>query len=126
MSLRTPLANARGLGAAGEGVGRWWQERLTALALVPLVLWLAFSIALMGTADYYTLIDWLAHPVNAVLMILTLAVAFWHGAMGVQAVVEDYVATEWLKLTLIILAQFGAAVSALAGIFAVLRIALAV
>lgn len=126
MSLRTPLAAARGLGSAKEGVDRWWKQRLTAIALVPLLLWLGFSVALMGTADYYTVVDWLAHPVNAVLMVLVLAVGFWHGALGVQEVIEDYVATEWKKLALNILVQFAAVVLALAGIFAVLRIALGV
>jgi len=103
MNLRTPLAEARGLGSAKEGVGHWWHQRLTAIALVPLTLWLGFSVALLGTADYYR-----------------------HGALGIQVVVEDYVATEWKKIALIVLVQFAAAVLALAGIFAVLRIALGV
>lgn len=126
MSLRTPLAEARGLGSAKEGVGRWWHQRLTAIALVPLTLWFGFSVALLGSADYYTVIDWLAHPVNAVLMILLLAVGFWHGALGVQEVIEDYIASEWRKLALLLLVQLAAVVLALAGIFAVLRIALGV
>ena len=124
MSLRTPLANARGLGSAREGVGHWWQQRLTSLALVPLGLWFGFSVALLGTADYYTAVAWLAHPVNAVLMILMLAVTFWHGVLGLKVVIEDYVDTEWKKFTLILLVQFAAAILALVGIFAVLRIAL--
>lgn len=126
MSLRTPLANARGLGSAREGAGRWLQQRLTALALVPLLLWLGFSVALLGSADYYTAVGWIGHPVNAVLMILVLAVGFAHGALGVREVIEDYVASEWKKVTLLILMQFAATILALAGIFAVLRIALGV
>lgn len=126
MSLRTPLAEARGLGSAKEGVGRWWHQRLTAVALVPLTLWFGFSVALLGSADYYTVIDWIAHPVNAVLMILLLAAGFWHGALGVQEVIEDYVSTEWKKVVLLLLVQLAAVVLALAGVFAVLRIALGV
>ena len=124
MSLRTPLANARGLGSAKEGVDHWWKQRLTAVALVPLFLWFGFSVALLGTADYYTVVGWLGHPVNAVLMILVLAVGFWHGALGLQVVIEDYVATHWKKVTALLLVQFAAVILALAGIFAVLRIAL--
>lgn len=124
MGLRTPLASARGLGPAGEGVDHWWKQRLTAVALVPLMLWLGFSVALLGSADYYTVIYWLAHPVNAVLMILVLAVGFWHGTLGLQEVIIDYVDGEWTKTLLLVLVQFAAVVLALAGIFAVLRIAL--
>jgi len=126
MTLRTPLAAARGLGSAKEGVEHWWKQRLTAAALVPLLLWFGFSVALMGTADYYTIVDWIAHPVNAVLMILVLAVGFWHGVLGLQVVIEDYVASEWKKLALLVLIQFAAVLLALGGIFAVLRIALGV
>ncbi len=122
MSLRTPLARAHGLGSAQEGVGHWWHQRLTAIALVPLILWLGFSVALMGTADYYTVVGWLEHPVNAGLMILTLAVAFWHGALGLQVVIEDYVTTHWKKVTLLLLVQFAAVVLALTGILSVLLI----
>lgn len=124
MGLRTPLATARGLGSAKEGVDHWWKQRVTAVALVPLVLWLGFSLALLGSADYYTVVYWLGHPVNAVLMILVVAVGFWHGALGVQEVIVDYVAGEWKKTVLLILVQFAAVVLALSGIFAVLRIAL--
>jgi succinate dehydrogenase / fumarate reductase, membrane anchor subunit len=126
MSLRTPLARAQGLGSAREGVGHWWHQRLTAIALVPLVLWLAFSVALMGTADYYTVVYWLEMPLNAALMILTIGVGFWHGALGLQVVIEDYVATEWKKLTLLLLVQFGSVALALGGILSVLLIMLGV
>lgn len=124
MGLRTPLAKARGLGSAKEGIDHWWKQRLTAVALVPLVLWLAFSVALLGRGDYYTVVYWLAHPVNAVLMILVVTVGIWHGTLGVQEVIVDYVAGEWTKTALLIVVQFVAVVLALAGIFAVLRIAL--
>lgn len=126
MSLRTPLARAHGLGSAKEGVGHWWHQRLTAIALVPLTLWLAFSVALMGQADYYTVVYWLEIPLNSALMILVLFVGFWHGALGLQVVIEDYVATEWKKIVLLLLVQFSAFVLALGGILAVLLIMLGV
>lgn len=126
MSLRTPLGRARGLGSAKEGVGHWWHQRLTAVALVPLTLWLAFSAALMGGGDYYTLVYWLEIPLNSALMILVVAIGFWHGALGLQVVIEDYVATEWKKIALVVLVQFSAAILALGGILAVLLIMLGV
>ncbi len=126
MSLRTSLARAQGLGSAKEGVGHWWHQRLSAIALVPLTLWLGFSVALMGTADYHTVIGWLETPLNAGLMILVLGVGFWHGALGLQVIIEDYVATEWKKISLLLLVQFSAVAFALAGILSVLLIMLGV
>jgi len=126
MSLRTPLANARGLGSAKEGVDHWWKQRLTAIALVPLMLWLGFSVATIGVADYYSVVAWIGNPVNSALLILTLAVGFWHGALGLQSVIEDYISGEASKLVVLVLVQFAAVVLALAGILSVLRIALGV
>ena len=126
MGLRTPLSAARGLGSAKEGVDHWWKQRLTAIALVPLLLWFGFSVALLGTADYYTVVGGLAHPVSAGLMILVLAVGIWHGVLGLQVVIEDYIATEWKKITVLLLVQFASVILALAGIRDVLRIALGV
>ena len=37
MSLRTDLGRVRGLGSAKEGVAHWWAQRVTAVALVPLL-----------------------------------------------------------------------------------------
>ncbi len=91
-----------------------------------MLLWFGFSVALLGTADYYTVVGWLAHPVNAGLMTLVLVVGIWHGVLGVQVVIEDYIATEWKKITVLLLVKFAAVILALAGILAVLRIALGV
>ena len=44
---RTPLARARGLGSAKSGVGHWWAQRITAIALIPLVVWFAISLVML-------------------------------------------------------------------------------
>lgn len=123
MSYRSPIKDARGLGSAHYGVGHWWAQRTTALALIPLLIWFVVGIALYGGADYDAARAWVSSPVTAVLMVLTLGAVFYHGALGIQVVIEDYVDGEGLKLALIILIRSAAIVLALAGIFAVLSIA---
>ena len=91
MSLRSPLARARGHGSAEDGVGHWWHHRVTSVALVPLLLWLAFSIAALAGASFEEARAWLASPVVAVFAILTLAVTFYHFKLGLDVVIEDYV-----------------------------------
>lgn len=122
MNLRSPLSQARGLGSAKEGVSHWWLQRLTAIALVPLTLWFVFSVARYHVSDFGTMVAWIRNPFVAVALLLYFAAMFYHAALGVQVVVEDYVGGEGAKLLFIVGAKFGLAVLAAASIFAVLKI----
>ena len=123
MSLRSPLSQARGLGSAKDGVQHWWMQRLTALALIPLSLWFVFSVARYHVADYPTMMAWLHNPYVAIALVLYFIAVFYHSALGVQVVIEDYVGTEWLKIASIVLMKLAHFVFGAAAIFAVLKIA---
>ena len=123
MGLRTPLAQARGLGSAKTGVEHWWAQRWTALALIPLVLWFVISVVAHVGASHSEMVAWVGHPVTAVLLVLLIAAVFHHGQLGLQVVVEDYVPNETLKLESILGLKGGAIVLSVAGVLAVLRIA---
>ncbi len=125
MSLRSPLSRARGLGSAKSGVHHFWMQRLTALALIPLTLWFVFSVARLAGGDYESVRWWVSYPTVAVTLVLFLAISFYHAALGVQTVVEDYIGNEGAKLLLIIGAKFGLFLLGAISIFAVLKVALA-
>ena len=120
MSRRSPLGRVRGLGAAKEGVGHWWAQRLTSLALVPLSLWFVVSVAMMTGAGYEEVRNWAASPVVAGLMILLIVVTFYHVALGLQVVIEDYIARESVKIASLILVQATSVVLGLIGVLSVL------
>ena len=120
--LRTPLSRARGLGSAKQGVHHWWAQRITAVALIPLVVWFAISLIMLSGADYGVVRAWIGSPVVMVLLTLTIVIGLHHGQLGMQEVVEDYVHGEGPKLTLIVLLRFIAVFFGLAAIVAILRI----
>ncbi len=123
MEYRTPVKQAEGLGSAHHGAGHWWAQRVTSVALVPLTLWFVVGIAANSGASHAQALAWIGSPVNGVLLVLLLAVTFYHGALGIQVVLEDYVGNRGFQLAAIVLVKFAAAVLATAGIFAVLSIA---
>jgi succinate dehydrogenase / fumarate reductase membrane anchor subunit len=102
MSMRSPLGRVRGLGSAREGVGHWWAQRMTSLALVPLALWFVAALVGLTGADYATARDWIATPVPAALLVLLIVATFYHGALGLQVIIEDYVHHEGAKLSLLL------------------------
>jgi succinate dehydrogenase / fumarate reductase membrane anchor subunit len=120
--LRSDLARVRGLGSAKEGVAHWWAQRVTAVALVPLLVWFVASIVSLVGAPHATVVDWIASPMPSLLLVLLLVAMFHHAQLGLQVVIEDYVHGEGAKLTLILLVKGAAVVLGLASIFAVLRI----
>jgi succinate dehydrogenase / fumarate reductase membrane anchor subunit len=122
MSLRSPVGRALGLGAAKEGVGHWWSQRISAIALVPLTLWFVTALLRLGTLEYAALIAWIGDPVNAVLLLLLTGTLIHHSLLGVQVVVEDYVAGAAKVVTLLASNFLHVVLGALA-VFAVLRIA---
>lgn len=124
-NYRTPLSKVKGLGSAKEGTDHFWKQRLTAIALVPLVLWLAFSIASLPDMDYLAIREWLSQPFNAIVMILFLITGFLHARLGLQVVIEDYVGSHGPRTAGIIAVTFIAAALCVTGVFSVMRIAFA-
>ena len=122
-NMRSPLARAIGLGSAKEGAGPWWAARVSAVALVPLTLWFAASIIAHTGSDYVTFIVWLRTPRAAILMILLLIALFYHTALGLQVVAEDYVHSG-VKFAVVIAVRLGCCALATAGVVAILRIVL--
>lgn len=124
-TLRTPLKNVKGLGSAKEGTNHFWTQRLTAMALVPLVLWLCFSIAALPGTDHATIQAWVGNSFNAVLLVLIIFSAFYHAKLGLQVIIEDYLSNHGTRTAAIILSTFLCILLGCMGIFSVLKIAFA-
>lgn len=119
----TALGKVRGLGAAGHGGGHWIEERFTSVALVPLTLWLIFSLILLPDLDQRTLAEWLRGPAGAVPMALLVVTAFKHGLDGMKVVVDDYVHEEGLRLGVHFLMTMAAVAGGALCLFALGKIA---
>jgi succinate dehydrogenase / fumarate reductase, membrane anchor subunit len=126
MSLRSPLGRVLGLGSARGGSSHWYAQRVTAVALVLLTLWLVVSLASLADASYEQVTGWLRWPLNSALALLLVVVAAWHAVLGLQVVVEDYVADKGTRVLVLIAIKFAFVVAAVVGVLAVLRIAFGV
>lgn len=121
----TPLARVLGFGSAKQGAHHWWVERVSAMALIPLGLWLAISLLALPDVSHDTVARFVGEGVvHPTLILLTLLTATWHSRLGLQVVIEDYVHGHALKGATIILLAFIHALIAVAGSIAVLKLAL--
>ncbi len=119
----SPLKKAKGLGASHDGVEHWVSQKVTAIANLPLVLWLVWSIIGLQGASYTQFTGWLSQPVNAVLMILTFVSVFYHAKLGTQVIVEDYISCKCKKKILLIALKLSFFALCVACIFSVLKVA---
>jgi succinate dehydrogenase / fumarate reductase, membrane anchor subunit len=124
MSLRSPLGRVLGLGSAKGGSGHWYAQRVSAVALVILGFWFIASLAMLGTgAPRDAVIGWLQSPLPAAMALLLVVVTAWHAMLGLQVVIEDYIADKGTRMVLLVALKFALVVAALIGVLAVLRIA---
>jgi len=124
MSLRSPLGAVLGLGSAKGGSAHWYGQRVSAVALVLLGLWFLLSLACLGAADHAAVVAWLHLPLSSALAVLLVVVAAHHAHLGLQVVVEDYVASKGTRVAVLLAIKFALVAAALIGVLAVLRIAL--
>jgi succinate dehydrogenase / fumarate reductase membrane anchor subunit len=123
MGLRSPLGRVRGLGSAREGAAHWWAQRVTAVALVPLLLWFAGHMLLTTQLDYAETVDSLRHPLHAIPLLLLIIAGFHHAQLGLQVVIEDYVHGDGARIAAIMAMKLAAFALGLGCAYAVLKIA---
>jgi len=119
----TEIGRVRGLGAAKAGVHHWWQQRVTAVANLALVVWFIASLARLPNYDYGTVTEWLRQPIVAVPMLLFIVSVFWHLRLGLQVLIEDYV-SGGARVAALVALNFFAIAGAAVGVLCVLKIAL--
>jgi succinate dehydrogenase / fumarate reductase membrane anchor subunit len=117
------LANAHNHGAAGDGVDHWWSQRFSAILLVPLVLWLVWALSVLAGADYERAAAWMASPWNAAMSILFVLASFYHGRLGLQIVIGDYVHHRAAEMALQIVVAAAAIFGALIAVVSILSVA---
>lgn len=111
-------------GRAAESIRSWWYLRLSAAALLPLVLWFIYEVSTLESLEYGAVREWIASPSTAVLFILLIPVLFYHSQSGMTEVIEDYLADGKQKTAAVILVRFLAALCAFAAILAVMLVCL--
>ena len=122
--IRTPLGRARGAGASGEGSHHWIAQRITAVALIPLTVWMIFCIACLSTSDFVQFTAHVSSPFVAVPIALFVIMSLWHGALGMQEIIIDYVSCKCGKAAMKWFVWFASFSMGVACLFSLLKISL--
>lgn len=123
MRMESHLGRARNLGASRNGVGPWWVMRLTSIALVPLSLWMVFSIFNLIGQDYDAYVAWLGNIGNITFLSLFVVIMFHHSQQGLCEVIHDYVHDKTALYTSMIIVKFLSTALALACLISIFKVA---
>ena len=120
--MRSYLGRVRGRGSSNEGVHHWWMQRLTGVALIPLSLWLVFSLVSLEEASYSVMVGWVGRHFNPVLLILFIISMFYHAQLGLRVIIEDYVHSDLTKTISITVVKLCAILIGACSAFAVIKL----
>jgi succinate dehydrogenase / fumarate reductase, membrane anchor subunit len=121
-SMRTPLARVRNLGASHSGTSDFWRQRVTAVAMVLLIVPVIVVVMMLLGRNQAGAAQILGSLPIAVIMLLFIIASAWHMKIGMQVVIEDYVQSETLKIAAVMANNFFSFVVALASIYAILKL----
>ncbi|WP_296572096.1 succinate dehydrogenase, hydrophobic membrane anchor protein [Phreatobacter sp.] len=125
-SMRTPLGRVRGLGSARSGTEHFWMQRVTAVANVPLSLFVIGLIITTAGSNYAAVKATLGAPLVAIPLILFVVSATWHMRLGMQMIIEDYVPAEGTKVVLLLANTFFSVAVGMGCVFAILKLSFGV
>lgn len=120
--MSTNLHLARGLGSAKIGLHHWMAQRITAVALIPLGLWFVYGFIMLAAAPYEIAHRWLTCPWTGTASILFIIFMFYHGSLGIQVILEDYIPHPFLRWSLVIMTKLFSILMAALATISILRI----
>jgi succinate dehydrogenase / fumarate reductase, membrane anchor subunit len=121
-SMRTPLSRVRSLGASHSGTSDFWRQRVTAVAMVLLLVPVIVVVMMLLGRNQAGAAQILGSPLVAIVMLMFIVASAWHMKIGMQVVIEDYLQHEKLKLVAIMANNFFSTAVALASIYAILKL----
>ena len=111
------LKKVKKMQSKSHGVAHWKLQRISAIAMIPLVIWFVSSLTFSLINSYDQSVAWLQNPLNATGLVLLFGTLYFHAASGLQVVIEDYVHNEGLKIMSLILIKL---ISTLLGVLSIL------
>ncbi len=107
-----------------SGLSHWKWQRFSAVAVLALMIYFTVLLASLGGLDHDGASALVGHPGNAAALAVLVVIGLWHGSLGLQVVIEDYITLGGGRNAALLVMRVAMASAGLASLWAVARIAL--
>lgn len=120
--LQTALPKIEGTRPGHKVVTQWKGQRISGAALISLGIWFLIEILRHTQADYFLVLAWASQPWVSISLILFVSMVFYHSALGLQVIIEDYIPHPFWQKSFIIMIKVLSLGMALLSCFFIIRI----
>ena len=110
--------------ARHSGLSHWRWQRYSAVIVLLLMMYFVVMLAGLGGLDHAAAMAMVGHPANAAALAVLVTIGLWHGTLGLQVVIEDYITIKGGRQMALMAMRAAMAIIGLATLWAVSRIAL--
>jgi len=122
LSIKSSLSKAKNSGASGSGSHHWFHQRLTSIMMIIILPWFFYVMHKLSSMELSGMIESLREPYNLTPIMILLIITFYHGSLGMQVIIEDYIHVLWVRNTLIISIKLFSIITVISGILALLSL----
>ena len=97
-------------------------QRATAIANIPLTIWFVYSVVSLVGKGASQATEFFESGLNAALMALVIFSSFYHAALGLQVVIEDYVQSKPKKIAALFVVKGGLLAIGITCVFAIIKL----
>ena len=119
---RSDLSKVRGIGAAKGGVHEFIVHRVSAVVLALLLPFFVYGLMKALPHGYDGLLAWVGSPGGAFVLLAFLSAGIFHGRLGINEVISDYVQSTGMRSFCMLLNALVSVSAWLIGILAILKI----
>ena len=107
-----------------SGVSHWRWQRYSAVLVLALMIYFTVLLASLGGLDHAEALALVGYPANALALAVLVTAGLWHGSLGLQVVIEDYITIKGGRHVALGFMRVVMALIGIATLWAISRVAL--
>ena len=117
------LSKQKNISASGTGSHHWWLQRLTSIIMTIALPWVIYIMHKLSMLEELSaVIEAMRSPSYITPIMIFFITAFYHGSLGMQVIIEDYISNICIRNTIVVTIQVFSLITIISGMIALLSL----